>query len=172
MFLGFASPDQRSRQETSSLSRAEIRRIQKAAKDHSIGRVYPLEMKEKQARDYSTRKKMANASGDASNHYSSFRIRASDNLWLPQILIGASNSSKTGWLMKISRAFMQSARTSFSAKFTCFPGLLPRTSSSLSITLSISRSGAAMLQTQAGKARAGGNVHDFSGTASIQSLLN
>ena len=52
-------------------------------------------------------------------------------LWtsIPQILMGASSSSKIGWLIKISRAFMQRERISDSNSCTCFPGLLPRTSS-------------------------------------------
>ena len=48
---------------------------------------------------------------------------------VPQILMGASSSSKIGWLIKISRAFMQRERISDSNSCTCFPGLLPRTSS-------------------------------------------
>ena len=56
----------------------------------------------------------------------------------PQILIGASSSSSTGWLMKTSRALVQSPRISASVRLTCLPGRLPRTSSSLVMTSSTS----------------------------------
>jgi len=56
----------------------------------------------------------------------------------PHILIGASSSSNTGWLMNISLALRHSDLISFSAKVTCFPGRQPRTSSNLSMIESIS----------------------------------
>ena len=46
---------------------------------------------------------------------------------IPQIFIGASNSSRIGWFMKISRAFAQRYLISYSASCTGFPGRLPRT---------------------------------------------
>ena len=95
MFLGFAFPDPHSHQETSSLDLAEIRRIQKAAKDPSIGRECPLEMK-KHRREIIPREKILAVSGDNLMDSSSLRFRKSDNSWLLQVLIGASNSSKTG----------------------------------------------------------------------------
>lgn len=45
----------------------------------------------------------------------------------PHIFIGASSSSSIGWLMKISRAFVQRCLISYSASWTGFPGRLPRT---------------------------------------------
>ena len=45
----------------------------------------------------------------------------------PQIFMGASSSSKMGWLMKISRAFVQRYLISYSWSCTGFPGRLPRT---------------------------------------------
>ena len=56
----------------------------------------------------------------------------------PQILIGASSSSSTGWLMNTSRALVHSPRISASVRLTCLPGRLPRTSSSLVMTSSTS----------------------------------
>ena len=56
----------------------------------------------------------------------------------PQILIGASSSSSTGWFMKTSRAPVQSPLISASVRLTCLPGRLPRTSRSLAITSSTS----------------------------------
>ena len=56
----------------------------------------------------------------------------------PQILIGASSSSSTGWFMKTSRAPVQSPRISASVRLTCLPGRLPRTSKSLAMTSSTS----------------------------------
>ena len=47
--------------------------------------------------------------------------------YLPQILIGASSSSRIGWLMKISLAFVHKYLISYSASWTGFPGRLPRT---------------------------------------------
>jgi len=41
---------------------------------------------------------------------------------LPQILIGASNSNKIGWFIKISLDFKHNPLTSYSVKLTCFPG--------------------------------------------------
>ena len=46
---------------------------------------------------------------------------------VPHILRGASSSRRMGWLMKISRAFVQRNRISYSASWTCFPGRFPRT---------------------------------------------
>jgi hypothetical protein len=45
----------------------------------------------------------------------------------PQILIGASNSSKIGWLMNISRAFVHKYLISYSCSWTGLPGRFPRT---------------------------------------------
>ena len=45
----------------------------------------------------------------------------------PQIFIGASSSSRMGWLMKISLAFVHRNRISASPSWTCFPGRFPRT---------------------------------------------
>lgn len=45
----------------------------------------------------------------------------------PQILIGASSSSRMGWLIKISRAFVQRNLISYSCSCTCLPGRFPRT---------------------------------------------
>lgn len=45
----------------------------------------------------------------------------------PHILIGASSSSRMGWLIKTSRLFVHRKRISCSASCTCLPGLLPRT---------------------------------------------
>jgi hypothetical protein len=59
---------------------------------------------------------------------------------LPHILIGAASSNSIGCDMKISRAFRHKPRISCSASCTCFPGRLPRTSSSLAIILSRSKS--------------------------------
>jgi hypothetical protein len=53
---------------------------------------------------------------------------------IPQIFMGASSSRRIGWLMKISLAFVQRYLISYSWSCTGFPGLLPRTSSNLSIT--------------------------------------
>lgn len=52
------------------------------------------------------------------------RTRQSD---IPQILMGASSSSRMGWLMKISLAFVHRYLISYSANWTGFPGRLPRT---------------------------------------------
>lgn len=46
---------------------------------------------------------------------------------LPQILSGASSSSRIGWLRKISRDLMQRPRTSASVIWTILPGRHPRT---------------------------------------------
>ena len=54
--------------------------------------------------------------------------------------IGASSSSRMGWEMKISRAFVHRKRISVSSSCTCFPGRLPLTSSSLSMMESRSTS--------------------------------
>lgn len=59
---------------------------------------------------------------------------------LPQILIGASNSRRTGWTLKTSLDFMHNHRISPSVKFTCRPGLAPRTLNNCSIMLSTSTS--------------------------------
>jgi hypothetical protein len=45
----------------------------------------------------------------------------------PHILIGASSSSKMGWLMNISRALVQRYLISYSWSWTGLPGRLPRT---------------------------------------------
>ena len=45
----------------------------------------------------------------------------------PHILMGASSSSKMGWLMKISLAFVHRYLISYSWSCTGFPGRLPRT---------------------------------------------
>jgi hypothetical protein len=58
----------------------------------------------------------------------------------PHILMGASNSSSTGWLVNISFPFMQSQRISFSVKLTCLPGRDPLTLRSCSMILSKSGS--------------------------------
>ena len=82
LFLGFAFPDPQSLQETSSLDLAEIRRIQKAAMDPSIGRECPLEMKKHRREIIPREKILATVSGDNLKNCSSLRIRTSDNLWL------------------------------------------------------------------------------------------
>jgi hypothetical protein len=46
---------------------------------------------------------------------------------IPHIFRGASSSRRMGWLMNISRAFVQRNRISYSASWTCLPGRLPRT---------------------------------------------
>lgn len=46
---------------------------------------------------------------------------------VPHILIGASSSSKMGWLMNISRAFVHRYLISYSCSCTGFPGRFPRT---------------------------------------------
>lgn len=55
-------------------------------------------------------------------------------------LIGASNSNNIGWEMKISRALVHRYLISASNNWTCFPGLLPRTSNRRSMTESRSTS--------------------------------
>lgn len=45
----------------------------------------------------------------------------------PHIFIGASSSRRTGWLIKISRAFVQRYLISYSCSWTGFPGRFPRT---------------------------------------------
>lgn len=45
----------------------------------------------------------------------------------PQILMGASNSNRIGWFMKISRAFVQRYLISYSCNCTGLPGRFPRT---------------------------------------------
>lgn len=55
-------------------------------------------------------------------------------------LMGASSSSRIGWPMKISRAFVQRNLISVSSSWTCFPGRLPRTSSRRSMMESRSTS--------------------------------
>lgn len=52
---------------------------------------------------------------------------------IPQILIGASSSSKLGWRRKISLEATQSCLISDSESWTCLPGLPDRTSVSLLI---------------------------------------
>lgn len=47
----------------------------------------------------------------------------------PQILMGASSSSRLGWDMKVSLAVKHSSLISFSESCTCLPGLPFRTSS-------------------------------------------
>ena len=47
---------------------------------------------------------------------------------VPQILMGASSSSKLGWLMKMSLEATQSCLISDSESWTCFPGRANRTS--------------------------------------------
>jgi hypothetical protein len=65
--------------------------------------------------------------------------------WMsPQILSGASSSSKTGCERKISRDLRQRPRTSASVICTGFPGRHPRTSSNLVIKLSTSNSTSAI----------------------------
>lgn len=59
-------------------------------------------------------------------------------LMLPQTLRGASSSSRMGWDMKTSLAFIHSPRTSVSVRLTCFPGFLSLTSRSFSRILSMS----------------------------------
>lgn len=46
---------------------------------------------------------------------------------VPHILMGASSSSRIGWLMKISRAVVHKYRISDSKSCTGFPGLFPLT---------------------------------------------
>lgn len=46
---------------------------------------------------------------------------------LPQILSGASNSSRIGWDKNISLDFKHSPRISFSVNCTFLPGRAPRT---------------------------------------------
>jgi hypothetical protein len=77
--------------------------------------------------------------------YTKYNVKAVGGEWgksgsVPQILMGASSSSRMGWEMKISRAFMQRLRISWAPSWTCLPGRLPRTSKSLSIMLSTSMS--------------------------------
>lgn len=54
----------------------------------------------------------------------------------PQILSGASSSSRMGWLRKISRDLMQRPRTSASVIWTIFPGRHPRTAAHTTFTRS------------------------------------
>lgn len=46
---------------------------------------------------------------------------------IPHILMGASSSSRMGWLIKISLAFVHRYFISYSCSCTGFPGRLPRT---------------------------------------------
>lgn len=55
------------------------------------------------------------------------RLRRKGRSGLPQILMGASSSSRIGWLMKISRALVHRNLISYSSSWTCLPGRLPRT---------------------------------------------
>ena len=96
----------RNHQGISSLLLVENRRIQRDAKGRSIGHGYHLNkilMKK-----------------DGQNGTINY---------LPQILIGASSSSRIGWLIKISLAFVHKYLISYSASWTGFPGRLPRTKS-------------------------------------------
>ena len=93
--------DQRNLRETNSSPPVEIGHIQTASINRSIVRERHLPQSD--------------------------RWNASRCTDLPQILMGASNSNKIGWLRKISRLFKHRPRISFSVRFTCFPGLLPRT---------------------------------------------
>jgi hypothetical protein len=61
--------------------------------------------------------------------------------------IGASNSSRMGWPMKISRDLVHRYRISNSSSFTVWPGLLPRTSLSLCMMASKSTSFSAIAGT-------------------------
>jgi hypothetical protein len=79
--------------------------------------------------------------------------------WMsPQILSGASSSSRTGCDRKISRDLRHRPRTSASVICTGFPGRHPRTSSNLVIKLSTSNSTSAIFSqlaaTQKNKKRA------------------
>ena len=60
-------------------------------------------------------------------------------------LIGASSSSRMGWLMKISRDLVHSQRISCSCSWTCLPGRLPRTSNSRAMMSSRFTSSSAMV---------------------------
>ena len=71
--------------------------------------------------------------------YHDFRHVRAHRLEL-RTFIGASSSSRIGCEMKISRALVQRNRISVSRSWTCLPGLLPRTSSSLSMIESKSTS--------------------------------
>jgi hypothetical protein len=69
-------------------------------------------------------------------------------------LIGASSSRRIGCEMKISRALVQRNLISCSRSCTCLPGLLPRTSNSLSIIESKSTSfSLAIVATKRGQMR-------------------
>ena len=52
--------------------------------------------------------------------------------------MGASNSSRMGWLMKISRAFVHRYFISYSWSWTGFPGRLPRTGRGCHVNTTIS----------------------------------
>ena len=88
----------------SSLLLVENRRIQRVAKGRNIGHGYHLNKISIKTHD---KKRTTN--------------------YPPQILIGASSSSRIGWLMKISLAFVHKYLISYSASWTGFPGRLPRT---------------------------------------------
>jgi hypothetical protein len=92
-------------QERDNSLREESHRIQTVGGDRSIAHAHRLQM-------IQTQHKVTN---------------------IPQILIGASSSSKTGWLVKTSLARIQSHLISFSERLTCRPGLAPRTERSCSI---------------------------------------
>lgn len=64
---------------------------------------------------------------------------------LSPTFMGASSSNRMGCEMKISRALVQRYRISASNSWTCFPGRLPLTSSSLSMMESKSTSFSAMV---------------------------
>lgn len=69
-----------------------------------------------------------------------FAWQVDSSAQLPQIFKGASNSKRIGCFSKISLALMQRPFISSSVRFTCLPGLYPRTAKSLSRMLSISNS--------------------------------
>jgi hypothetical protein len=75
---------------------------------------------------------------DRANRPATIHITSMKPPNVPHILMGASNSSKTGWAAKISFEVLQSHLISASVRFTCRPGLAPRTLSSCSIILSTS----------------------------------
>ena len=82
----------RSHQGIDSSLLVETRRIQRVAKDRNIGHGYHLKITTTISRER-----------DRSINYP------------PQILIGASSSSRIGWLMKISLAFVHKYLISYSA---------------------------------------------------------
>lgn len=95
-------PDPRSRPRRGSLLREGSRHIQRVGGGRNTGHGYHL--------------------GENSALW-----REKDALRLPHILIGASSSSRMGWPIKISLAFVHRYFISNSRSCTAFPGLFPRT---------------------------------------------